>query len=209
METIYCHILRVFQEFWPINTLYVWILFFSFPASFLEKGVNEKFWEKSQVFLSLNLNLVFLISSLIFREGCQWKIQEKIPDVSPTELHQSIKSFDQFRALGVPKSRTYLTNSKVIRIVFRTFWTWFLEQRMDQKFWKKSQMFLLVVSIDGVSFKIHYRNHNKWKNDNETTKTPNLRTGKNHIPEVIWKIRRLGVVSVSYTHLTLPTIYSV
>ena len=85
----------------------------------------------------------------------------------------SIELFNfQFRALWVPKLRRYFTTSSV-RIAFFTLWTWFLEQHMDQKFWKKSQIFLLVVSINGVSF-ISFH----WKTENETTKTPNWRTGE-------------------------------
>ena len=119
--------------------------FFLFPASFLEKGVDEKFWKKIQVFLSLNF-----INQVI------WP--------------------------SIPCSRSpkiaYLTTSNVSRIAFFTLWISFLDQHMGEKCWKKSLIFFLVASINGESYKISHRNHHKWKNKNETTKTPNWRTGE-------------------------------
>ena len=42
--------------------------------------------------------------------------------------------------------------------------TSFLEKGANEKFWKKFQKFLSIVSIDSVSFKNSHWNHHKWEN---------------------------------------------
>jgi len=102
---------------------------------------------------------------LISRKGCGRKILRKISRYS-SHWNLSIKSFDlRIRALRVPKSRT-LQLQKCQNCVFYTF-NLVSGAADGSKILKKSQMFLLVVSIDGVGLKIFHRNHHKSKNENE------------------------------------------
>jgi len=45
---------------------------------------------------------------------------------------------------------------------------------MNEKFCKKFQMFLVITSIGGVSFKIFHPKRHTWKNNNEITKNGNF-----------------------------------
>ena len=67
-----------------------------------------------------------------------------------------------------------LYHFKSVKIAFFSLCTSLLAQNMDEKFCKKFQMFLVITSIDGVSFKIFHPKHHTWKINNQIAKNGNF-----------------------------------
>jgi len=105
-----------FPRYLSSESWYVGICF-----SKLSKSLLQERW-------SIFLNLVFLISSLISRVGCERKILKTIPAVSLTEFYINQVIWPSILCpIGVSKSRT-LHLQKCQNCAFSTLWTSFLEQ---------------------------------------------------------------------------------
>jgi len=63
---------------------------------------------------------------------------------------------------------------KGFKLTFFRLQTLFLERSIDKNFWKKSQMFPQVASIDGVSFKFFHCFHSESENKNEIARIPDF-----------------------------------
>ena len=61
------------------------------------------------------------------------------------------------------------------RITFFRLETSFLERDINEKFWKKFQIFLYVASISGINFKCFHWFFNEWKNNNEIAGIPDIK----------------------------------
>jgi len=122
-------------------------------------------------------NRIFRLSSLISGERCERKIPKKNPGIPLTGTYQSSHlTFDlSFRIRGIPKSRTLQMQKCQDRISY--ILNLVSGAAYESNILKKTPMFLLVISIDGVIYEIFHLNHHKWRNENETT-TPNWRTGE-------------------------------
>ena len=65
---------------------------------------------------------------------------------------------------------------------------------MKQKFWKKFQKSLLVVSIAPVSFRNFHWNHHKWENETKVSRITNFRGGKLTLSNWSWKSADVGLL---------------
>jgi len=61
------------------------------------------------------------------------------------------------------------------RITFFRCKTSFLERDMNEKFWKKCQMFFYVASINSTNFKVFHWFFNEWENNNEIAGIPDFK----------------------------------
>jgi len=64
---------------------------------------------------------------------------------------------------------------RYFRITFFRLKTSFLERDINEKFWKKFQMFPYVVSINGIDFTFFHWFFNEWENNNEIAGTPDFK----------------------------------